>query len=720
MAEVLKVRIYFVSKQANLNIFKSFLPKKFPTISVHGSNSLEVAVEEITRSAPVNPYSMVIVTNQSSVAEDIESGGRISKTLLDASKFVLKDTPIYFMVPAGGKEYSQSIQENFNAPNIRVSFYQGKIKREDIEAVIREVAVTYEKEDDRKQQLRQTVVTSIATQEAVPIGDSYFGQVVLAGISLSDKQDLLKKYSKNTGQEPKMDLHSKIKHLETIRAQINSKAKDNITLEEVAKEPSAVAGDTLVEVNENLNNLISPNAIKHSLPEHNEVYSSLALVKDDIDSAIENIKDEVGQEKTAIELMTAKAEVITKMTEIESTYMVEIADIVSQVTEEKFNSASSLTKLNIKELNLGAIGNDLASIEMKKDLRDNFIKQAEGTTRNFVKLIQDVGINMQQLGESYTRELQVLQADRSAYASEKGIVLEDITLPVSREVLSDLQAGYKTAYTKLDSLMESSKDIVQSFGELIQIDNNIINHQTQVIDTLVKGNVKTVVNVGGTLEAKSITVVGKDGSGKTVIGSSLAKSFSERGMRVAVIDLDSQSPSLHLYTKNLKVGYNVFMQDATIKLDGDNNIAFVVNPSISNDEFDLEKMFHNLNEEINTFDRIIYLVPQSSPSLPEIQQKCKATIYVTNSDVSNLFEVAELSNTTMNITPINTVVVNKCSQQMTPEIANLLTDLQLTGTAVIPVLYYSKFDYCKLKNIEPFADTPGIITVMNQVMSSIE
>lgn len=714
------MRIYFVSSKENLNIFKSFLPKQFPTVTVHGSNSLEVAVNELITKSPVNPYDLMIVTNQTAISDDMESGGQISRKLLASCEFALRDLPIYFLIPSSKKAYGVLVTQNFSARNIEHYYYQGSMKKDDILNIIKRVSSLQGVKKDELLEQARTLIDNVSAQvDSIPVGDSYLGKTVVSGINISDKIALLQKFSKNTNKSVQTDPEQKIKYLNDIRSKIINITRDDVTLETIASNETAIPS-TLIEISEGVKDYLTPESIHKVLCETDETYASMQMVKTDIESAIDNISDEVGHEKDVLDLLTVKTEIINKMVDIEVSHLVEVTNEISKMTQEQFRNASSLTRLNITEMDLGSLGNDIHSIELKKELRGSLVSQVENTAVSLNRLMSSIGVGMNALGANYNEEIKTIQQHRIEYANEKNVILDSVSLPVNIEATTKLAESYKIIHSDFGSLQKTSSELIESFGNLIQIDSNIINHQTKVIQDLVIGNVKKVVNVGSTLEAKSIMITSKDTAGKTVIGAAVAKSFSERGMKVAVIDLDLESPSLHLYSNTLKVGYEIFLKDISFKLNSENPLNFIASPAITNCEFKLDGLVASLNSQVNTFDRILYLSSLSSPLTHELQKYCKATIFVTDSDVSNIHDLVVNKEILFSYTPINTVVINKCSQFVIQDINNILTPLQLDGIATIPVLYYSKFDYCKLKNIEPYNESQGILETANKIITSIE
>lgn len=716
------MKIYFLASQKNLEAFRNHLQTKFPGVTVFGSNDYNVAVSDILRKAPTDPYDMIIFISMPAIVEDLASKGKASERLRDSLNLSLRDTPMFYIFPSSTKGLSEKIKTNFAAPNTRIFKYDGNMKMDHIESALKEALVLYEKKVVNEESIKSSVQKSIQSNQ----GNGYLNKTISQGVKLSDKADLLMKFiTPNQTQKETISLEERTKHLDSVRSFIKTNGEE---LKEVSTSLSEneVPQDSnigsLVDFDERLVEAISSENIKEVLQKSDEDYKALHETNQMVTRAIEGLKDDVEHKTDVLELYQAQADIVNKMAKFEVNYLQDVTEQINKVVEERFNSASGLAKLTYKDLKVLSDNPDIRQIERYKELRDNVVEGLKTTTKSFSSHLTRVKDTLSLTGRSYSVEISKIQQEAVEYANKTNQSY-GLSIKVDSNILDTITNNYTRTVEDFKSFSNESLELMKGFSSLVHIDGKIIDSQTQVIQDLATGNVRKVISVGGILEAKSIVVVGKDGAGKTVIASALSEVYSRRGHKVLVFDLDNETPSLQYYNADQAIGYSFTVGTGNLdhKFEEGKRVAYVTNATIYEPtfKFDPEVLIEDLKANENKFDKVIYIVNETAHFLPRLQELSKATVYVTTSDVSELHHTSSLSETVLNITPLNTVVVNKCSQQMVEPVKQKLP-LQVNNIAVIPCLHYGKFDYCKANQLIPYRESGGFEQTAEQIVSSIE
>lgn len=453
-----------------------------------------------------------------------------------------------------------------------------------------------------------------------------------------------------------------------------------------------------------LSEKISPNSLKENLLDSNQDYNDYAQYMATLKSVIEEVKnsDEPNKHELVLSLIKEKSVANNEMNLILSEFLTEVTkNSVEFVTKEYAKEINELHEFGQYEDVDSLIGDKLASIEDLKNARIVMKNNVGYMIKQLSETSNLVNKTLSSAGTLYLTETKEIEEELRHYANENNIPLTtDIAIKKNDKVIKTLQDGYGLVKEDITGLISASNNTIHKLVELLSKDEEIIEKQDDVIETLMTQRTKKIITVDNLLQTKLSVIAGPDGTGKSHTAINMAMTESKMH-KTLLVDLNIYNPNVVYYNNTSESTENRrWFNNQTITLEEfihipiskymyqelpfKNNLTIIqpkdvinleiyetiVNPSV----FSLHIMYflENLSQ---FYDKIIVVLPENIDNFGDLMTKVGTMFLVNDYDPNNIKKLNKFTSKHEGVIddiPIKYIIMNKKSRNVKTSIKEYL------------------------------------------------
>lgn len=386
----------------------------------------------------------------------------------------------------------------------------------------------------------------------------------------------------------------------------------------------------------------------------------------DLEEKLIHLKQQVMSKPNSPEILKELEDVTSTLGTLSTLKEVRVANILGETLKVMINQVADQkqSELNRIEQRIHDLKNDVQvqktkeGIEKLKYQKDTLTRELEEYMKAITQHNKYVKVLTSGAGKLLIGTRNALVEDINDKVKSKSISAQAYSeaktnLELYKEELKHLSVINENTEEILTELVAHAKVVNNSLVKIVNVDNVIIASQDNLIKTYEVQGARNTYNLSDRLAVKTLSIIGKNGVGKTATAQQIVKQYQDR-FSFLIVDLNLSSPNLHFYYANehcnnykdvcsvegLEIVDKVKKFDNLILIDGTFSLTYLEMILGKEEEGVVESIVSALETLSNIVDKIILIHPEEYTLLSStLIDRSGELVYVTDANISNMIYI---------------------------------------------------------------------------------